>query len=214
MNKVLLILSLVLLASCGPSQQEKKIAAVTCSIMSETRNMDGAVRVEKINEARDKIGGEPFLDGDAGIIEAFEWDLCQELVLNEAYDESLQSLKDTERERERIAAENQRIAAETRAEEKRVIAEKQRIADSTPTVKEEFHSNGNLSRRTNYQSKTEGGKREGLDERYYENGQLEYKGNYKDGEWDGLFERYSDGGELAFAACYDNGSEVDMSNCQ
>ena len=57
MNKILLILCLVLLTSCSPSQEEKeKVAAVTCAIMSETRNMDAAVRVEKMNEARDKIG--------------------------------------------------------------------------------------------------------------------------------------------------------------
>jgi hypothetical protein len=54
--------------------QEKaiRIAAVTCSIMSETRNMDAAIRVEKMNDAREKIGGEPFLRGDDAIKEAFE----------------------------------------------------------------------------------------------------------------------------------------------
>ena len=75
MNKILIILSLVVLASCGPSAEEKRqvemeqqrieqeaseklaqekairIAAVTCSIMGETRNMDAAVRVER-NERR------------------------------------------------------------------------------------------------------------------------------------------------------------------
>ena len=106
-NKILIILSLVLLASCGPSAEEKRqveieqqriekeaseklaqekadrVAAVTCSIMSETRNMDGAVRVEKMNEAREKIGEQPFLRGDDAIKEAFEYGLCQELVLND-----------------------------------------------------------------------------------------------------------------------------------
>ena len=73
MNKILIILSLVLLASCGLSQEEKtNIAAVTCSIMGETRNIDAAVRVEKMNDAREKIGGEPFLRGDDAIQEAFE----------------------------------------------------------------------------------------------------------------------------------------------
>ena len=58
MNKVLLILSLVLVASCGPAQQEKeKIAAVTCSIMSETRNMDDAFRFSRLNNTRVEIGG-------------------------------------------------------------------------------------------------------------------------------------------------------------
>ena len=134
MNKTLIILCLVLLTSCGPSQEEKKkVAAVTCSIIGETRNMDGAVRVREMNEARDQIGGEPYLKGDDAIKEALEWGLCQELVLNETYDERLQSLKDAKRELERIAeekrAEEQRIAEEKRAEEQRIAAEKQRIAE-------------------------------------------------------------------------------------
>jgi len=131
MNKILIILSLVLLASCGPSQEDKRnVAAVTCSIMGETRNMDAAVRVEKINDARQKIGGEPFLRGDDAIKESFEYGLCQELVLNEwnegnfsmSYDEKLQSRKDAERE---IA----RIDREAQAEEQRVAAHKQRVIE-------------------------------------------------------------------------------------
>ncbi len=156
MNKILIILSFVLLASCGVSQEEKKnIAAVTCSIMGETRNMDSAVRVREMNNAREKIGGEAFLDGDDAIQEAFEWGLCQELVLG-TYDEKLQSLKDAKQERERIA-------------------------DSKPTVKEEFHSNGKLESRINYQSKNDGGKKHGLTQNYRSNGQLAYEWNYKDG---------------------------------
>ena len=73
MNKILIILSFVLLASCGLSQEEKtNIAAVTCSIMGETRNIDAAVRVEKMNDAREKIGGEPFLRDADAIQEAVE----------------------------------------------------------------------------------------------------------------------------------------------
>ena len=34
--------------------------------------------------AREKIGGEPFLRGDDAIKEAFEYGLCEELVLNAA----------------------------------------------------------------------------------------------------------------------------------
>jgi antitoxin component YwqK of YwqJK toxin-antitoxin module len=232
MNKTLLILCVVLLTSCGPSQQEKKkVAAVTCSIIGETRNMDAAVRVEKMNEAREKIGGEPFLRGDDAIKEALEFGLCQELVLNKTYDEILQSLKDAKREIERIAAEK-------RAEENRIAAEKQRIADRKPTVKEEFHSNGKLKRRTNYQSKTDGGKEDGLWEGYYHNGQLASKGNFKDGKLDGLWESYhengqlqskgnfkdgiTDGleewyhenGQLESKTCYNNGEVVDMSYCE
>ena len=197
-----LLLIVVGLVGCSMPQEEKEnIAAVTCSIMSETRNMDAAIRVEKMNDARDKIDGEPFLRGDAAIKEAFDWELCQELVLNETYDERLQSLKDAKRELERIA------------EEKR--AEEQRIADSKPSVKEEFYSNGKLKSRTTYQSKTDGGKLHGLYEQYHENGQLQGKVNYKDGIIeDGPFESYDTKGQLEdtgnfkdgiFESYYENG---------
>jgi len=190
MNKLLIILSFVLLAACGPSQEEKtNIAAVTCSIMSETRNMDAAIRVREMNDAREKIGGEPFLRGDDAIQEAFEWGLCQELVLNEIYDETLQSLKDAKRERERIA-------------------------DSKPTVEEAFHSNGKVKSRINYQPKSDGGEKHGLQEIYHENGQLQSKGDYKDGEKDGLYENYYEDGELRFVFCYKNDESVDRSYCE
>ena len=90
MNKILIILSLVLLVSSGVSQEEKtNITVVTCSIMGKTRNMDAVIRVEKMNDAREKIGGEPFLDGDDAIQESFEFRLCQDLVLDDAYNETL-----------------------------------------------------------------------------------------------------------------------------
>ena len=112
--KRLILLIAIFLTACGPSPEEKRnIAAVTCSIMGETRNMDSAVRIEKMNNAREKIGGEPFLDGDYVIKESFEYGLCQELVLNENYNERLQSRKDAQRERARLAEEE-------RAEERRV----------------------------------------------------------------------------------------------
>ena len=111
----------IFITSCGPSAEEKtNIAAVTCSIMGETRNMDAAVRVREMNDAREKIGGEIFLGGDDAIQEAFEWGLCQELVLNESYNETLQLLKDAKRERERIAEEE---LAELRVEWARIEVE-------------------------------------------------------------------------------------------
>ncbi|MDB9868900.1 hypothetical protein OAD22_09870 [Pseudomonadales bacterium] len=209
MNKALIILSLTFLASCGPSAEEKKnIAAVTCSIMNETGNMDGAIRVREMNDAREKIGGEPFLQGDSAIKEAFGYGLCEELVLHvENYDEIIKPLRDATQERERIAAEKRaeeiraeeiraeeiRAAKEKRVEENRIAAEKQRISDAKPSVKEEFHSNGKLKTRINYQSKNDGGREDGLAEWYRENGQLSLKINYKDGVYDGLTERYHNG---------------------
>jgi len=168
MNKTLIILSLTLLASCGPSSEEirqaemeqqrieqeankklaqekaNRIAAVTCSIMGETKNIDGAIRVREINDAREKIGGEPFLSGDDAIKEAFGYGICEELVLNENYNEIIKPLRDATQERERIAAEKraeeaaqerERIAAEKRAEENRIAEEKQSIAESIAAEK-------------------------------------------------------------------------------
>ena len=173
-NYLVIFLTLTLIA-CGPSQDEKEnIAAVTCSIMGESRNMDGAIRVREMNAAREKIGGEPFLRGDAVIKEAFEYGLCEELVLNAAYDESLGVLKDAERERERIAAEEKRIR------------------DNKLTVKEEFHPNGELERRTNYR----GFNRHGLMRMWHDNGQLEMETTYKDGKKHGLYRRWHDNGQL------------------
>ncbi len=79
-----IIVTMLFLSACGQSQEEKQnIAKVTCSIMAETRNMDGAIRVEKLNDARMKIGGEPFLDGDDAIKLSLTFGLCELLVLND-----------------------------------------------------------------------------------------------------------------------------------
>ena len=105
--KRLLLLTAIFLSGCGPSQEEKRqveieqqrieqeaseqlakekadrVSAVTCSIMGETRKMDSAVRVRELNDAREKIGGEPFLGGDSAIKLSFDYGLCRELVLND-----------------------------------------------------------------------------------------------------------------------------------
>ena len=185
-NYLVLFLTLTLIA-CGPSQGEKeKIAAVTCSIMGESRNMDGAIRVREMNAAREKIGGEPFLRGDDAIKEALEYGLCDELVLNAAYDESLGVLKDAERERERIAAEEKRIR------------------DNKLTVKEEFHPNGELERRTNYR----GFNRHGLMRMWHDNGQLDQETTYKDGRQDGFYRSWNEDGSRSVEKCYQNGKET------
>ena len=93
MKKLSIIISIFVLFSCGMPQGEKeKIALVTCSIISETKNMDAALRVEKINDAREKLGEEPYLLGDLLIRSAVKKGLCKELVLNEGYAEGIQRL--------------------------------------------------------------------------------------------------------------------------
>ena len=242
-NYLVLCLTLTLIA-CGPSQKDRDIAAITCSVMGETRIMDGAIRIREMNAAREKIGGEAFLRGDNAIKEAFEYGLCQELVLNENYDESLQTRKNAKRERERIAAEEQRIA------------------DSKPAVKETFHPNGKLKSRVNYRSKNDGGEKHGLERRWYENGQLssertyengkkhgfskhwyengqlrwertfengekhglqrywdengklDFETHYENGKQNGLYRSWRENGQLWYEYCYSNGEKIDMSNCQ
>jgi len=176
--KKLSLLAIFFLVSCGPSLEEKEAIAINaCSIMGETKKNDSLFRIQTMIDAREEIGGETFVGGDDKILEAFEWGLCKELVLNENYAESLQFLKDFERE-------------------------KQRIADSKPTTKETFHSNGQLHQRINYQPKSDGGLIEGLYEEYYDSGVLKVKANYKDGKLDGSYEEYYFRGEIKVKANY------------
>ena len=404
--KRLLLLSIILLTACGPSDEEKRqVAAITCSVMSETRNMDGAVRVREMNDARTKIGGKAFLSGDDKIKESFELGLCETLIVDpdqyekrvaaieakerqieveeriakdraeekriartrdalkewksaildrinsapdiikdikfdvsssDAYPVEIQyncsfmkhldhtlivsfdnelgtlegrnmsgfcsdyrghsedlTFEDSDREnlysvidsktkgslldsvtsvdvkisdstttgliantakqkaeykyvdptnfhpdlrswylsnspvtariydreeQRKIVAERKSIAAEKKrkivAERKRIAAEKKRVADNTPTVKEEFHSNGKLKSRTNFQPKSDGGKKHGLSQTYYENGQLRNTGNFKNGKRDGLHELYYDSGNPWVNTCFKNDKRTDKSYCE
>ena len=210
MKKITCLNILILLAACGPSQEEREnIALNACSIMSETKKSDSLFRIQTIIDAREKIGGQAFVRGDDAIKEALEFGICTELVLNKSYDEILQPLKNAKLERERIAAEKlaeeKRIAAEKLAEEKRIAAEKQRIADSKPTVKEEFYGTGRLKSRTNYQPRLNGGKKHGIRVEYFENGRLNSKANYKNGQLDGNYEEYFESLQLMKKANYKNG---------
>ena len=201
MKKVLIIFCFLFIVSCGPSQQEKEnVAAVTCSIMSETKNIDAAIRVREMNNAREKIGKGPFLRGDEAIKEAFEYGLCKELVLSESYDETLQPLKDAKREREKIAADKadqERLEKILKlAEDKRKKEEKQRLADSKPTVEEVFYYNGNKKRTSSYQPKCDGGKLHGPYKEFFLNGQIKLEVNYINGNKEGLMVIYYEDGRI------------------
>jgi len=83
MKKLILISLAFILISCGPSPEEMAtVAIVTCNIMAETKNMDGALRIKEINAAREKLGKPAFLGSDDVIKESFEYGLCTSLVLN------------------------------------------------------------------------------------------------------------------------------------
>jgi antitoxin component YwqK of YwqJK toxin-antitoxin module len=51
------------------------------------------------------------------------------------------------------------------------------------------------------------GKKEGIWEEYYDNGQLAYKGSYNNGDRDGIWEWYYDNGQLMYKGSYKNGKE-------
>ena len=127
----------LLLAGCEMSQEEKNsVAAITCSIMSETRNMDGAVRVEKINEAREKIGGKAFLSGDDKIKESFELGLCETLVVDpDQYKKMVTAIEAKERQIER-----ERKIAWKRAEEKRIARTRDALEEWKSAILDRINS--------------------------------------------------------------------------
>ena len=77
MKKTILISLAFILISCGPSPEEMAtVAQVTCNIMAETKNMDGALRIKEINAAREKLGLPAFLGSDDVIKQSLEYGLC------------------------------------------------------------------------------------------------------------------------------------------
>ena len=72
MIRTVVLIFLLILTACGPSQEEiENTAIITCNIMGESRNMDAAMRIREINAAREKIGAAPFLKTDDAIKESF-----------------------------------------------------------------------------------------------------------------------------------------------
>lgn len=104
------------IVGCGQSYDEKeRIAAVTCSIIKETNDFQSLERVEKINEAREKIKLPPYLDGDEEIIRSINFNTCELLVKNDkSYFEKTNELEKS------YYAELERLAAEKKAEEERL----------------------------------------------------------------------------------------------
>ena len=135
----------MIISSCGPSakeiakkeqaalelaQAEEKrrsdIATVTCNIMAESRNMDGAMRIREINFGREKIGEDYYLGNDNGILEAFELGLCKELVLNDPeyitkLDAQYKYLQDQILAEEKLKQEKIRLARENKERQKERI---------------------------------------------------------------------------------------------
>ena len=93
--KRLLLLTAIFLTACGPSQEEKEeIATIACNVMETMTAKDG-VRIKEVNAARQAMGEAPFLMTDDVIHESFEYELCEELVLNNPnYDDLITSEKE------------------------------------------------------------------------------------------------------------------------
>tara|TARA_B100000767_G_C19527925_1_gene435328 strand:+ start:59 stop:673 length:615 start_codon:yes stop_codon:yes gene_type:complete len=96
--KRLLLLTAIFLTACGPSQEEKQeIATIACNVMENMTAKDGA-RIKEVNAARQAMGEEPFFMADDSIHESFEYELCEELVLNNVNYESLKVEIDAKRQ--------------------------------------------------------------------------------------------------------------------
>ena len=92
------------------------VAAVACSVMGATRNMDSAVRIKEVNAARVEIGEDPFLSGDDVIKQSIKFGICEVLVAYpDRYPAILGEIKDLER---KLAAEKR--LAKQKKEEQRV----------------------------------------------------------------------------------------------
>ena len=151
MKKFLALLLLFVIVGCGPSSDEKeRIASVTCSIIKETNDFQSSERVEKINEAREKIKLPPYLDGDEEIIRSINFNTCELLVKNdESYFEKTNELeKSYYAELERLAAEKkaeeerQAILAEQERERLGILKEQQRLKEEEERRKRQFEIDG------------------------------------------------------------------------
>jgi len=238
--KRLLLLTAIFLSACGPSNQAKEeIAIITCNIMGESRNMDGAVRIKEINAAREKLGEDAFLGSDDAIKQSFEYGLCRELVLNDhdyidkltaALEIELARLKAEEEEREK-REESARIAREKREESARIAREKReetaRIeselalaagAKNKELVKKLLSEGKEVSLHTNGQISmirpNKGFSLNGNVERFYKNGQMMFKAPYQNGKKEGISEYYDYDGNLTSKKCFKDGSEISLEQCK
>ena len=122
-----LLFTVIFLTACGPSQKEKEeLAIITCNII-ESDFMVGAVRIREVNNAREKMGEDAFLDLDDVIKESFEYGLCKELVLNDSnYQENLLAAREAEAAAQASAEAKVRAKANAEAEARRAEAEARR----------------------------------------------------------------------------------------
>jgi hypothetical protein len=83
MKTVLASAAAVTLTACGLTDSDKtNIAKATCSTIAETRNMDGAMRLQLVNEARSDLGEELYTDDDEKLVVMYQRGHCTDLILN------------------------------------------------------------------------------------------------------------------------------------
>lgn len=145
MTRIALVIVVLTLAACGPSQEDvNNTATITCNIMGESRNMDAAMRIKEINAAREKIGAEPFLDSDDVIKESFEWGLCEELVKNDpGYSSKVFKLRAAA---QKVAEERRASEAEARRKQEAEEAEARRIREEVRLKREAEEAEARLKR--------------------------------------------------------------------
>ena len=129
---IFIISALIILTGCGPSIEEKQeIALVTCNFMSETRNMDSAIRLKEMNDVRERIGESKFLGRDYQIKESIQYGVCVELVLNDPeYNQKLS-------EAQAIYRNNERLRKEAVQKERDRINKERRIKEEEERAKED-----------------------------------------------------------------------------
>lgn len=123
------ILSILISSPVAYGWTDREVAAVTCSIIGATRNMDGAIRIEKVNETRKELGKPPYLYGDDILQEALLFGVCIDLVLDNDWTTKLTAAQERaaeeRRQREAREAEERRKAEAKRAEERRQREERE-----------------------------------------------------------------------------------------
>lgn len=149
MKKLIALLAIFVIASCGMSDADKKeIAIQACEIIGEYA--DPSDRINELNKARVQLGEDElkvydiddvnFRDADEMIKDSIKYSLCNDLVLNKSIDGRLQQLREAvfikklrleEERRQAIKkAKEQRLAREKQqAEEERLAKEKRKAME-------------------------------------------------------------------------------------
>lgn len=207
--------AVVTTADAAPSRAEmERTAKGTCASIAETRDMDGPQRVEQVNDAREELGLEPYLEGDEFIVEAVQYGICERLVLDLGWQTELSNLraavKPTQSEQEeQLAAIHGKIAEQGYAKNHEDVVTrggraylKQDDSPFTGVVKS-FGSDGALERTEQYAN----GRLHGKSEAFRENGTRVYSINYVDGRKHGRSEWFYENGTLERSDEYVDGRQ-------